>query len=129
MKGKARLAGRNRRHMRIRRKVSGTAERPRLTVYRSLNHIYVQLVDDLSGRTLLAVSSRERCRHTARPRFLPAASCSWHDGSGELAPAPEDRANGGSGVIGSQERSDGDNGCIDWIRCSPWAPLLRFGIR
>src|SRR5687767_14300045 len=82
-----------------------------------------------SRSSVLAVSSRERCRHTARPRFLPAASCSWHDGSGELAPAPEDRANGGSGVIGSQERSDGDNGCIDWIRCSPWAPLLRFGIR
>lgn len=59
MKGKARLEGRKRRHMRIRRKVTGTAERPRLTVYRSLNHIYVQLVDDLSGRTLLAVSSRD----------------------------------------------------------------------
>jgi large subunit ribosomal protein L18 len=43
--------------MRIRRKVSGTAERPRLTVYRSLNHIYAQLVDDLAGRTLLTVSS------------------------------------------------------------------------
>jgi large subunit ribosomal protein L18 len=57
MKGKARLAGRKRRHMRIRRKVSGTAERPRLTVYRSLNHIYAQLVDDLAGRTLLTVSS------------------------------------------------------------------------
>jgi len=59
MKGKARLEGRTRRHKRIRRKVSGTAERPRLTVYRSLNHIYVQLVDDLSGRTLLSVSSRD----------------------------------------------------------------------
>ncbi len=57
MKGKARLAGRKRRHMRIRRKVTGTAERPRLTVYRSLNHIYCQLVDDLAGRTLLTVSS------------------------------------------------------------------------
>ena len=59
MKGKARLEGRKRRHMRIRRKVSGTAERPRLTVFRSLNHIYVQLVDDLSGRTILSVSSRD----------------------------------------------------------------------
>ena len=45
--------------MRIRRKVTGTAERPRLTVYRSLNHIYVQLVDDLAGRTVLSVSSRD----------------------------------------------------------------------
>jgi large subunit ribosomal protein L18 len=59
MKGKARLEGRKRRHMRIRRKVAGTAERPRLTVFRSLNHIYVQLVDDLSGRTVLSVSSRD----------------------------------------------------------------------
>jgi large subunit ribosomal protein L18 len=59
MKGKARLEGRHRRHLRIRRKVTGTAERPRLTVYRSLNHIYVQLVDDLNGRTLLAASSRD----------------------------------------------------------------------
>jgi large subunit ribosomal protein L18 len=45
--------------MRIRRKVAGTAERPRLTVFRSLNHIYAQLVDDLTGRTLLSVSSRD----------------------------------------------------------------------
>ena len=52
-----RLKGRPRRHMRIRKKVKGTAERPRLAVYRSLNHIYAQLVDDLSGRTILTVSS------------------------------------------------------------------------
>ena len=59
MKSKAtpRLKGRQRRHMRIRKKVNGTAERPRLTVYRSLNHIYVQLVDDLAGRTILTLSS------------------------------------------------------------------------
>ncbi|HEY7729141.1 MAG TPA: 50S ribosomal protein L18 [Candidatus Eisenbacteria bacterium] len=56
---KPRLEGRERRHLRIRRRVSGTAERPRLSVFRSLNHIYCQLVDDLSGRTLLAVSSRD----------------------------------------------------------------------
>jgi large subunit ribosomal protein L18 len=57
---KPRLEGRKRRHMRIRRKVSGTAERPRLTVFRSLNHIYAQLVDDLAGRTVLTVSSRDK---------------------------------------------------------------------
>ncbi|MEK7315905.1 MAG: 50S ribosomal protein L18 [Candidatus Eisenbacteria bacterium] len=62
MKSKAtpRLKGRHRRHMRIRKKVSGTAERPRLTVYRSLNHIYVQLVDDLAGRTILTISSSHK---------------------------------------------------------------------
>jgi len=62
MKGKAkpRLLGRKRRHMRIRRKVTGTAERPRLSVFRSLNHIYAQLVDDLAGRTILTVSSLDK---------------------------------------------------------------------
>jgi len=47
-----------RRHLRVRRKIEGTAERPRLAVYRSLRHIYAQLIDDTSGRTLLAVSSQ-----------------------------------------------------------------------
>jgi large subunit ribosomal protein L18 len=42
---------------RIRRKLSGTAERPRLTVYKSLKHIYAQVVDDTSGRTLAFASS------------------------------------------------------------------------
>jgi large subunit ribosomal protein L18 len=62
MKSRAtpRLEGRARRHLRIRKKVTGTAERPRLAVYRSLNHIYAQLVDDLSGRTILTVSSRDK---------------------------------------------------------------------
>ena len=47
-----RLKGRHRRHVRIRRKVNGTAERPRLNVFRSLNHIYAQMIDDLTGRTI-----------------------------------------------------------------------------
>jgi len=51
---------RQRVHVRIRRKVQGTAERPRLSVYRSLNHIYVQLVDDLKGVTLVAANSNEK---------------------------------------------------------------------
>lgn len=55
-----RLKGRHRRHVRIRRKVNGTAERPRLNVFRSLNHIYAQLVDDLAGRTILTVSSLDK---------------------------------------------------------------------
>ena len=62
MKSKAtpRLSGRKRRHIRIRKKVHGSSERPRLTVYRSLNHIYAQLVDDLAGRTILTVSSLDK---------------------------------------------------------------------
>ena len=48
---------RTRRHFRLRKKVIGSAERPRLVVYRSLKHIYAQLVDDGSHRTLMTVSS------------------------------------------------------------------------
>ena len=48
-----------RRHARLRKKVSGTAERPRLVVHRSSRHIHAQLVDDLAGRTLAAASSIE----------------------------------------------------------------------
>src|SRR2546427_8014317 len=46
-------------HERIRKKVMGTSERPRLNVYRSLNHIYVQLIDDLKGATLVSANSAE----------------------------------------------------------------------
>jgi large subunit ribosomal protein L18 len=49
----------NRRRARIRRKIFGTAECPRLSVYRSNIHIYAQLVDDLEGHTLVAADSRE----------------------------------------------------------------------
>ena len=45
------------RKIRIRKKVNGTQERPRLTIYKSLNHIYAQVIDDTTGRTLAAASS------------------------------------------------------------------------
>jgi large subunit ribosomal protein L18 len=48
------------RHERIRRKVKGTPERPRLCVYRSLKHIYAQLVDDSAGKSLMTVSTLSR---------------------------------------------------------------------
>ncbi len=47
---------RRRRHLRVRRKVAGTPERPRLVVYRSLKHIYAHLVDDTAGKVMLGVS-------------------------------------------------------------------------
>ncbi len=46
-------------HQRIRKKLQGTADRPRLNVYRSLNHIYVQVIDDLHGKTLVSASTAE----------------------------------------------------------------------
>ncbi|MGH7669892.1 MAG: 50S ribosomal protein L18 [Gemmatimonadaceae bacterium] len=54
---KTREQKRVRRHLRVRRRITGTAERPRLVVFRSLKHIYAQLVDDVAGRTLMTVSS------------------------------------------------------------------------
>jgi large subunit ribosomal protein L18 len=53
-------AARQRRHDRLRKNVSGTAERPRLAVFRSLTHIYAQVIDDAQGRTLVASSSLEK---------------------------------------------------------------------
>ena len=47
---------RTRRHFRVRKKVNGTSERPRLVIYRSLKHIYAQLVDDAAQRTLMTVT-------------------------------------------------------------------------
>lgn len=55
---KTRAEKRVRRHLRVRRRISGTAERPRLVVFRSLKHIYAQIVDDAAGRTLMTVSSQ-----------------------------------------------------------------------
>lgn len=51
---------RKKRHQRIRNKISGTAERPRMNVYRSLNNIYVQFIDDVAGNTLAAASSLDK---------------------------------------------------------------------
>ena len=56
-KGQAKRNARLSRKTRVRKKIRGTAEIPRLSVYRSLNHIYAQLIDDDAGRTLASVSS------------------------------------------------------------------------
>ena len=53
-------AQRAKRHKRVRSKVSGTPERPRLCVFRSENHIYAQIIDDVNGVTLVAASSVEK---------------------------------------------------------------------
>jgi large subunit ribosomal protein L18 len=51
--------GRQRRHRRVRKKVAGSAERPRLSVFRSNRHIYAQIIDDRAGRTMVSASSME----------------------------------------------------------------------
>jgi large subunit ribosomal protein L18 len=54
---------RQKRHRRLRRTLSGTAERPRLAVFRSLSHIYGQIIDDTAGHTLVAASDAESALH------------------------------------------------------------------
>ena len=51
---------RTRRHIRVRRKISGTAERPRLCVYRSNTNIYAQVIDDVAGKTLVSASTLDK---------------------------------------------------------------------
>ena len=69
------VRGRTRRHGRVRRKIAGTSERPRLAVYRSNRHVYAQLIDDFAGATLAAASTladdgdgdpKERARSVGR---------------------------------------------------------------
>mgnify|MGYP001144473155 CR=1 FL=1 len=59
-KTRDRNADRKIRHARVRRKISGTPEMPRLCVYRSLNNIYAQVIDDTKGVTLVACSTQEK---------------------------------------------------------------------
>jgi large subunit ribosomal protein L18 len=56
----SKVTPREKRKARIRRKISGTADRPRLTVYKSLKHMYAQLVDDTSGKTLVSVGTTSK---------------------------------------------------------------------
>lgn len=60
IKKKSSNIARMKRHQRVRKNISGTAERPRLSVYRSLNHIYAQIIDDTKGTTLVSASSLEK---------------------------------------------------------------------
>jgi large subunit ribosomal protein L18 len=60
-------------HARIRRKVKGNGEKPRLAIYRSLNHIYAQVIDDKKGQTLVSASSTEKELRTGTGGNLDAA--------------------------------------------------------
>ncbi|MEM7627892.1 MAG: 50S ribosomal protein L18 [Planctomycetota bacterium] len=59
-KGKQKTVRRTRRRIGIRKRVLGTAARPRMCVYRSLNHMYAQVIDDMAGTTLVSASTRDK---------------------------------------------------------------------
>jgi large subunit ribosomal protein L18 len=60
MPKKSRAKARDRRHLRVRKKVAGTAQRPRLNVFRSVTEIYAQVIDDVAGQTLASASSVDK---------------------------------------------------------------------
>jgi len=59
-KAKHKVIRRTRRHIGIRKRVEGVPTRPRLSIYKSLNHIYAQIIDDLAGKTLASASTQEK---------------------------------------------------------------------
>jgi large subunit ribosomal protein L18 len=63
-----------RRHRRVRKKVLGTAERPRLAVFRSSKHIYVQAIDDIAGRTVASASTMEAAARSGATATVDAAT-------------------------------------------------------
>jgi len=84
-KQRAKWRKRTVRHWRVRKKIIGTAECPRLSVYRSLNHIYAQLIDDTKGQTLLNIST-----------FTPAIKEALKTSVNSLQDKPESLSRGGN---------------------------------
>ncbi|HOS44074.1 MAG TPA: 50S ribosomal protein L18, partial [Armatimonadota bacterium] len=73
-------AARERRHRRVRAKISGTPERPRLVVHRSGRHIYAQVIDDVAGHTLAAASTNEPAFRDQQGEALK----SWNSGGAKI---------------------------------------------
>ena len=73
-KNKAKAMRRERRHLRVRKDVSGTPARPRLAVFKSIKHIYAQVIDDLAGRTLAAASSADKGALAGKVKKTEAAA-------------------------------------------------------
>ena len=78
-----------RRHKRVRNRVIGTPERPRVCVFRSNTHIYAQLIDDTAGRTLLSVSSLKLDAPTAKSGVAPAVKAKAEGKKGKKADKAE----------------------------------------
>ena len=81
-RAKERVQSRGRVRERIRRKINGTSERPRLAVFKSLKHIYVQLIDDATGNTIVSASTHEKEAGTKgatwrRPKPAGAVTRKW----------------------------------------------------
>ncbi|MDX2132437.1 MAG: 50S ribosomal protein L18 [Planctomycetota bacterium] len=73
-KNAAKNLRRARRRVRIRRSISGTHERPRLSIYKSVHHVYAQIINDLDGRTLAAASTTEKVLGVEKPGNVQAAT-------------------------------------------------------
>jgi large subunit ribosomal protein L18 len=103
------VLARRRRHERVRSRVQGTPERPRLCVFRSLRHIYVQVIDDTQGRTLLAVSTLDpevQTEVTATAAASAAAAkpeASKGKGKGAKAEPAEAQAEPANGKVKTRE--------------------------
>lgn len=67
IKRQDRKAIKAKKHLRVRKKISGTPERPRLSVFRSLNHIYAQIINDVSGTTIATASTAEKTLREKNP--------------------------------------------------------------
>jgi large subunit ribosomal protein L18 len=73
-RNEAKTVRRERRRVRIRRRISGTHERPRLSIYKSLHHVYAQIINDLDGKTLVAASTTEKALGVEKTGNAAAAS-------------------------------------------------------
>jgi large subunit ribosomal protein L18 len=88
MKSTTRFHNIRRRHARVRNKISGTAERPRLAVKRSLKHMYAQLIDDTTGKSLLQLTTTRKEFDGGKDRSNKSAAKAL---GGELAKAAQDK--------------------------------------
>lgn len=72
------IEARHRRHRRVRKKVRGTPDRPRLSVFRSNRHVYAQVIDDANGRTVASASTMEKDSRAKATSTLDAAQAVGH---------------------------------------------------